>query len=73
MRDLLNLKREIGADGLEVCADNHTVRVTAIAYRGGCMMTQTVEFDVVSLIEGIEPLEIVRKGLRQFAAATKVP
>ena len=70
MRDLLQLKNDLGADTITIRVDGKDARVTVTARAGWDDIEQTAVFSVETLTAFIgDPWLIVREGLREFATA----
>jgi len=70
VRDLLQLKNDLGADAITTRVDGKDARVTVTARTGWDDIAQTAVFSVETLTAFIgDPWLIVREGLREFATA----
>jgi hypothetical protein len=70
MRDLLQLKNDLGADTITIRVDGKDARVTVRARAGWDDIEQTAVFSVETLTAFIgDPWLMVREGLREFATA----
>lgn len=73
IKELLKLKKEIGAGRLTISMSGKLVDITAMALSGGKFAEETVEITAKELqLSKCDDYKLVRERLAGFAAATKL-